>query len=824
MNTNRLIAAAIASVLSVSAPATLAADALEEVVVTGRVGARELTKLELSYAATTLDADRLRFIAPLSTAEAFKSVPGFWVEASGGEASNNVRSRGIPTDGYSSVTLQEDGLTIQHDGGLGWLNADQSFRIDETVARVEAVRGGPSAIFAANSPGGVVNFITRKPGDSAEGLVKLQVGDYGMYRTDFYFGSPLGGRWDASIGGFFRTDDGVRPPGFRQNEGGQLRFALGYDLEDGRIDVNFKHIDDNVGFLLPVPLTFDGSGDTAGISGFDPNFGTLAGPDNRLLTFPSPKGPLDFDLRRGTDVKLSQFTAKIDLGLGDGWRLLNTARLRDSKIVRNGLFPTGNIETARSRLASLRATAQAAYPGADLRMVYATSGGTFDLDGANGNGLVISGNLLSVAVPLREFANDLRVSKAFDLGGAEHDVTLGAYIADFSYDYDRFMSTANLELRDQARRVDVVAVSGTGAVVGKVTDNGILRHGSLYDNATVEARSVAAYLADEWQITEALRVDAGVRYEEIDFSGAVEGKRTVDLGIAGTLADNQVITGTGTFQGFDRTYDQTSFTLGVNWQFAEGLGLFGRYTDTGRLPSPSEFQGSVGDAVRADIRVTPVKMLEAGLKWVGANHSLYATAFQSEFTGVRFTDNVFNSATNSFTTRVGYADTKTIGVELEGDVSFAQMFYIRGAATWQQPEYESFTFTNNVGGAPVVVTFNGNQLIRVPELSVRLNPGVMLLDGRLRAELDAEHYSKRYADAANSQSLPAYEVLGANVVWQATDRLSLGFHGVNLTNEIGLTEGNPRAGQFVSGDAGARFYTARPILGRSYRLSATYKF
>ena len=69
MNTNRLIAAAVASVLSVSAPAGFTADALEEVVVTGRVGTRELTKPELSFAATTIDADRLRFIAPLSTAE-----------------------------------------------------------------------------------------------------------------------------------------------------------------------------------------------------------------------------------------------------------------------------------------------------------------------------------------------------------------------------------------------------------------------------------------------------------------------------------------------------------------------------------------------------------------------------------------------------------------------------------------------------------------------------------------------------------------------------------------------------------------------------------
>jgi outer membrane receptor protein involved in Fe transport len=588
--------------------------------------------------------------------------------------------------------------------------------------------------------------------------------------------------------------------------------------------VNLKLIDDNVGFLLPVPLTFDSSGDVAAISGFDPNFGTLAGPDNRLLSFMNVNGPYAFDLQRGTDVKLMQFTAKLDLGFGDGWRLRNIARLRDSEITRNGLFPTGSVETARARLASLRGAAQTAYPGADLRMVYATSGETFNLDGANGNGLVISGNLLTVIVPLREFANDLRVSKQFELGGATHDVAFGAYVADYSYNYDRFMATANLELRDQARRVDVIAVGGNGAIVGKVTDNGILRYGSLFDNATVEARSTALYVADEWTLSEALRLDLGIRHEEIDLSGAVEGKKTVDLGVAGTLADNQVITGTGVFQGFARTYDQTRYTLGLNYQFNDGFGAFLRVTDTGRLPSPSEFQGDVGQAVRTDIRVTPITMLEAGVKLEEFNYSIYATAFQSKFEGVRFTDNVFNNATNSFTTRVGYADTDTVGVELESSAAFGEIFYLNTALTWQKPEYESFTFTTNVGGQPVVVTYNGNQLIRVPEISSRINPGMKLLGGRLRAELDAELYSKRYADAANSQSLPAYKVFGANVTWKATDQLTVGFHGVNLTNEIGLTEGNPRAGQFVSGDAGARFYTARPILGRSYRISAIYRF
>jgi hypothetical protein len=48
--------------------------------------------------------------------------------------------------------------------------------------------------------------------------------------------------------------------------------------------------------------------------------------------------------------------------------------------------------------------------------------------------------------------------------------------------------------------------------------------------------------------------------------------------------------------------------------------------------------------------------------------------------------------------------------------------------------------------------------------------------------------------------------------------------GVNLTNEIGLTEGNPRAGQFISGDAGARYYLARPVLGQSWRAAVTMRF
>jgi outer membrane receptor protein involved in Fe transport len=53
-----------------------------------------------------------------------------------------------------------------------------------------------------------------------------------------------------------------------------------------------------------------------------------------------------------------------------------------------------------------------------------------------------------------------------------------------------------------------------------------------------------------------------------------------------------------------------------------------------------------------------------------------------------------------------------------------------------------------------------------------------------------------------------------NVTVQAT--------GNNLTNTIGLTEGNPRVGQVVGVERD--IFMARPILGRSGRASLTYRF
>jgi catecholate siderophore receptor len=72
--------------------------------------------------------------------------------------------------------------------------------------------------------------------------------------------------------------------------------------------------------------------------------------------------------------------------------------------------------------------------------------------------------------------------------------------------------------------------------------------------------------------------------------------------------------------------------------------------------------------------------------------------------------------------------------------------------------------------------------------------------------------------------LPAYDVLSANLRWTPMEKLTLYVRGENLLNEVGLTEGNPRAGTFVSGEVGSPFFVGRPIYGRNFRFSLLWDF
>ena len=260
-NTLALVIAAIMS------PAFGAAqqEVIEEVIVTGT--ASPVTQLESSVSISSVNMDEIANFAPRSAAEIFRNIPGIRAEATGGEGNANISVRGLPvaSGGAKFLQLQEDGLPVVQFGDIAFGNADIFVRADANVARVESIRGGSASTFASNSPGGIINMIS-KTGEQAGGSFALSKGvDFDQTRADFAYGAPLGNDWSFHLGGFLREGSGPRDPGYKATMGGQIKANLGRTFEGGFVRFYLKHLDDRSIGYLPMPMRPNGDS----LPGFD---------------------------------------------------------------------------------------------------------------------------------------------------------------------------------------------------------------------------------------------------------------------------------------------------------------------------------------------------------------------------------------------------------------------------------------------------------------------------------------------------------------------------------------------------------------------------
>ena len=787
---------------------------LDVVIVTGSAGTGKRTKAKASYSITTLNEDALRMQAPTSVTEAMKSVPGFWVESSGGEASGNIRARGIPVDGFGSVTLLEDGIPVQHDPSLGYLNADQAFRIDETIDRVEVVRGGPSSVFYTNAPAGAINFRSRELGDTPSGLLKYTIGDSHLQRVDFWYATPLADGWRAGVGGFYRVDKGIRTPGFNANDGGQFRLKLSKDIDHGSMTFDAKHLDDKVALYLAIPMRTYDDGEIRAVPGFDGNFGTVAGPQTRNVAMKMGDGSIyNFDNSEGTHVKRNQFSFGFDKDVGDDWKLNESLRYSKTETQRNGVFANQllSISTFLKNAQPLLVNV----PGATkLSLQYANTPG---VNYPGDNGLMIVGGLRGLTMPLDEIINDTRLARKFRFGGQSHDVTAGYYFARFNQDFNRYSSTVLLGAQSQAPLLDLVASDASGKTLGTITDHGIYNYGYEWENASGTSTTHALYLADEWQINDKLRLDGGLRRERVQTVGNTERTKNVNLG---TFATSKIRTGAGVFDYYDHAFSKSGWTLGANYQLEKNAGVFARWTSAFRLPNLSSYITSP-NAIPV---VQTMDLAEVGYKYQSRALELYPTLFYSKYNNVSYTNYIFSIDNASSTPQTGYASTRTVGLELEGKVRPSSWNELGFNVTLQQPKYKDLRYTDRVANVPVERDFSGHQLVRVPKVSYRLVPALNLLEDKLRLQMSYEFEGARFVDSANSVRLPSYSVINLSARYQLSASTSLFAYVDNLRNSQGLTEGNPRAGELQSADAGANTFLARPVLGRAIRAAVKYDF
>ncbi|NJO12350.1 MAG: TonB-dependent receptor, partial [Gammaproteobacteria bacterium] len=382
-----------------------------------------------------------------------------------------------------------------------------------------------------------------------------------------------------------------------------------------------------------------------------------------------------------------------------------------------------------------------------------------------------------------------------------HDLAVGLYLADYSMS-DRW-SLGNLMLMDVSDQPNRLTLAG-------VTDpRGFTQYSFFNLAADYDATAWALYASDEWQVTDQLRLDFGVRHDTVDIDASISNGTSVDLdGNPATPWDNSTaLAGTARTRS-SPDFDHTGYSFGFNFEFNDQHALFGHYTDSAKLPHFDDVRG--GSNIKDE-----VTNIEFGYKTSLPQLALFATLFQTEFDNVFFNDILADGSTAR-----RMAATRTRGIELEGEWRPVDVFSVNFSITSQDPEYRDFLVRNQQAGT--VTDLSGNQIRRIPKLMARITPVFYFAEARGRVYGTWSHFGDRFSNDENSIELPKYDKIDLGVMYDFSDALTVQLSGDNLTDEVGLTEGNPRT-DVGAGGLGA-LYNARPLFGRSFQASATYRF
>jgi hypothetical protein len=308
---------------------SLATDALSltEVTVTGV--SNPISRLSSSVSTSTLRSDDISKSAARTTAEIFRSIPGIKSEASGGDGNTNITVRGVPISagGSKYLQLQEDGLPVMQFGDIAFATQDIFLRADQSLAKIEAIRGGSASTMATNSPAGIINFIS-KTGNTEGGSISTTTGlDYNNFRTDFNYGAPISNGLSFNVGGFYRLGEGPRTAGYTANNGGQLKFNMTKQFKSGFARVYFKYLNDRAAAYMPMPIQVSGTNANPvynSLPGFDALHGTIHSPYLLQNLGTGVNGDLRrSDVSDGMHPISNSVGLEFNFDLGEGWKIEN---------------------------------------------------------------------------------------------------------------------------------------------------------------------------------------------------------------------------------------------------------------------------------------------------------------------------------------------------------------------------------------------------------------------------------------------------------------------------------------------------------------------
>jgi hypothetical protein len=788
---------------------------LETVVVTGSaIGG--VKKLEASYNIVTASEEEIRNANPKSTADLLKISPGMWPESTGGQTGANIEIAGFPGGGdapYFTTLLM--GSPVYGMPTLSFFETTSIFRLDDTVRSAEILQGGPSVVFAGGQMGATANFLLKTGTQEPSGSLGLTYGDENLYRLDGFYGFKISEGWYGSVGGFYRTSDGVRDPQFTADEGGQLTATLKHESDRGDLVLYARYLDDKNQFITPIPLIQRGTDQFGEFPGFDPLTSTYyseAIQHVRLDGFPN--GGAHADLANGRGAQMVFLGANYDHEFGNGWSISDKLLYNAGDVDTNALFSGSNPASLFDELYTISKD----FGGFELPLNSATA--TFVGGGAvAANQGVIHQGWWYIHKELENLNNDFRLSKQLFDGNT---LTIGLYLAYYTMDDEWALGNQMFMTNSPNARPITVTFVQNGQTFQKTDGQGFLDNGDFNITEAGHALNSAIYLSDSWRIDKWL-LDASVRYENQDATNRVCNLTRVNTdGNPLTLYNNSVPVCNGTLAITDYDEDFTSWTVGANYSFTDSMSAYGRVNSGGHF---LDFDNGIrGSTTGNTPPIQKVRNYEVGFKF--QNELFYAdiSTYYRDFTGLQYQPT--NSSGAPVGSRLIYGSEST-GVNFIGAITPTENFRFQVVANYLDGEYTDysacFPFSNVVTGngcAPI----EGQQLQRQPKLRYMLTPSYtfVLPWGDLTAHVTYTNVGDHTQDQSGLQQLGTYETWDFGITASVGENWLFSLRGTNVTDEIGLTESNSRIFGVAAGTGGVLL--ARPLEGSEINFQAKYQW
>jgi outer membrane receptor protein involved in Fe transport len=809
MQGRSLFFASCALVWALPAVAQDAVEPAEDIVVTAV--ARGQNRLDTSVSVSSLGADEIAKTAPRSVAELFRNIPGIRSESSGGEGNANIAVRGLPvaSGGAKFLQLQEDGLPVLEFGDITFGNADIFLRSDFNVARVESVRGGSASTFASNSPGGVINLIS-KTGEQEGGAIQATAGiDYGEYRLDFDYGGAISDDLLFHVGGFYRQGEGPRDIGYDGLKGGQIKLNITKKFDSGFIRFYGKYLDDRAVGYLPNPVLVTGTNgnpDYRNLPGFSITGDSLHSRYFRsVLTLDGGNNQARYDITDGMRPLVKSFGFEANFDVADGWNVTNRFRFSDISGGFNSPFP-GSVDTAGSIIGDLS-------PGGSLTYANGPGAGT----AVPGDALVARIVLFNTRLnSLDNITNDLRLTRDFSIGeNGSGSLTFGFYKSRQTIETEWLWTSHYLEVAGggNARLIDARDADGD-----LLTDGGTFAYGAaffggccrrVYDvdydtnapfaSATIDIGKLTIDGSLRWDFGSAKGVVLGA-----DLGGGRIGTVARDVNGDGVISPAEQQTSVvplGSPAPVDYNYDYASYSLGVNYRVSDDLAVFARYSKGGRANADRLL---FGPAIRADggladasAAVDFVRQAEAGVKYRSGGASLFATFFHA-----KTEEQNFEATTQTFFDR----KYRAYGIELEGSYRTGP-FSLTAGGTWTDAKITSDVLN------PAVV---GNRPRRQAKFIYQVTPQY---DADLfTVGVNVVGTTDSYAQDTNLLVLPGFTQVNAFLQVRPIERVQVSLNANNLFDTKGFTEAE-------EGEIPANgIVRARSINGRTVSASVRFDF